>query len=115
MTTLKLTKGKTVKISVLYGNAAPNLERPAVKPGQKAYREDFISTSVYLTVQDEEGKHAEFYGRSYCSPTDQYNKAKGRRLAISRAFSRDEHKVLSKKDRKRIIEAAVLPFITRWR
>ena len=44
--------------------------------------------SGYITVAYQEDEETATYGAAFCSPTDQFNKAKGRMIAQGRLLSR---------------------------
>jgi len=96
MKEIDLGNGKVAMCSVTYGNEKPKLNRPPIKPGDKLYQDDFKSVEIKVTVF--EGKDqvqiAEFKGTSFCSPTDRWDRVKGRSYAITDVFKKDRREAL---------------------
>lgn len=109
MKTIDLGKGLQAQCSVNYGNDEPELDRPAVKPGQKTYQDSFRSVEIGITVTKDGNQVAEYQGKSFCSPTDRWNRVKGRRYAIRRAFDQDSQngKKLDKSARLTLIQSLI--------
>lgn len=89
MKAIDLGNGKIAKCCVEYGNKVPQLDRPAVKPGQKIYQPEFKSVTIKVTVTKDGEEIGQFEGTSYCSPTDVWNRVNGRRYAIRKVFDQD--------------------------
>lgn len=91
MKEIDLGNGRVAMCSVTYGNEKPKLSRPSIKPGDKLYQSDFKSVEIKVTVFEgkDQTQVAEFKGMSYCSPTDRWNRVKGRSYALVDVFNLD--------------------------
>jgi hypothetical protein len=58
----------------------------------------FRNVHIILTIQENITIHS-YEGSSFCHPNDQFNKIKGRSLALTRLLKNISYSVLSKEDR----------------
>lgn len=112
MKPIQLDDNLQAQCGVIYGNDEPELERPPVKPGQKTYQEGFRSVTINITVTKDGEEVGQYEGKTYCSPTDKFNRTRGRRNAIRRAFDQDTENgsKLNQSARAKIVRA-LLPWL----
>ena len=71
------------------------------------------TASVTIKIRDGKKTVGKLNGIAYCSPFDQFDKAKGKKLALMRAFSKDQEKKKKKslltKGRRRKVFQAIFP------
>ena len=89
MKDIALSDGKVAKCSVSYGHETPKLARPALKPGQKAHTTGHKSVRMHITVTKDGKEIAQYEGKSYRSPADQWDRVEGRKRAMRRMFDQD--------------------------
>lgn len=97
---LELENGQKAIVGVRYGEKKLKLRNPHDKPHR--------TTTVRISIEDNEVILDEFEGTAFCSPKDNFKKFHGRRTAINRAFENDPTRKLSKKDRAAIVKGILL-------
>jgi hypothetical protein len=87
---INLSGGRVALVQTQFGNEAP-----------VSFWDDKNYRSIRLTVSMFDGPEmlGQVTGVSYCAPGDQFNRRKGRQIAMQRLLDSDNYHVLSKADR----------------
>ena len=86
---VQITNNRCARVSVKFGNDTPKLEKPLPPAAAgKQFRSVKIEVKVY-TNPEMVGEAEEFSGESYCNPLDQFERFKGRKIAMLRLMSAD--------------------------
>ena len=95
---VQLSDNRVARVSVCFGNDTPALEKP-LPPAAigKQFRSIRIEVKVYDNQEMAGPVVADMVGESFCSPLDQFQRFKGRKIAMKRLMS-IHRQVLSKED-----------------
>ena len=97
-----LNNNRVARVSVQFGNDSPELHKPLPPEAVgKPFRSIKIMLEVYNNIEAAGPPVVDIEGESYCSPLDQFQRRKGRKIAMLRILSAHKQ-VLAKEDWRKI-------------
>ncbi len=89
---------KSFWFTVTYNNFAPTYVMDNIYAYSPEFVNSFRSVHIILTIQQDSDIYS-YTGQSFCHPNDQFNRIKGRSLALTNLLKDIPHSILSKEDR----------------